>query len=506
MGIKNRLNFPLLGLTKDKLSAASGLGTLMELFDQSPLKHDFLSCLPVRNSPRSAGSYFLALATMASFIYGHECLDDIDMFRQDPALKSLFEDKEMAARTIGDFLRDFDVEHLLKLNQFLNKMSRYIMGLYQAHLPAEYKPQDLIIDIDSTSHVQHGEKMEGLAWNYKKEWCLDSQVSFNQMGLCHGMQLRSGNTKSGVDAELLIRQSFDDEKTQVQRKFGLQDYFRGDSAYCKQDVIKTLIELGVQFTLTAHDGTTGWKETLRSSGVHWEQWIYTEEEIQKAEKRKTKLPKIEVTRFHWTPSWSEKQGSKLVFPIIVKRTWNIKAETAEQPSLFYADGFEHQDLWDYYAVVTNFNLDTATEKLSTTRETSEKNSFPQNKKIKYWNIQEVFLHHQKRGNAENFIREEKYNYDLKHFPCQKLLANHAYGLLAMVSHNILRWVAVMMRPAKPHYAKKLRQRFIFIPGKIIFHARRIILKMMECHLKEVHHLRETLGLTSEKIPLQFSTA
>ena len=170
MGIKNRLNFPLLGLTKDKLSAASGLGTLMELFDQSPMKHDFFLFFPVRNSPRSAGSYFLALATMASFIYGHDCLDDIDMFRQDPALKSLFEDKEMAARTIGDFLRDFDEEHLLKLNQFLNKMSRYIMGLYQAHLPAEYKPQDLIIDIDSTSHVQHGEKMEGLAWNYKKEW------------------------------------------------------------------------------------------------------------------------------------------------------------------------------------------------------------------------------------------------------------------------------------------------------------------------------------------------
>ncbi len=64
----------------------------------------------------------------------------------------------------------------------------------------------------------------------------------------------------------------------------------------------------------------------------------------------------------------------------------------------------------------------------------------------------------------------------------------------------------MSRPAKPHYAKKLRQRFIFIPAKLVSHARRVYLKMMQIDLKKVLNLRETLGLTSEKIPLHFSTA
>ena len=31
-------------------------------------------------------------------------------------------------------------------------------------------------------------------------------------------------------------------------------------------------------------------------------------------------------------------------------------------------------------------------------------------------LQEIIEFHRKRGNSENFIREEKYNYDLKHFP------------------------------------------------------------------------------------------
>ncbi len=65
---KNTLNFPKLMSTKDKLTAAAGLGTLMELFDSSDLKKEFIECLPKRNSSRSAGSYLLALATMASFI------------------------------------------------------------------------------------------------------------------------------------------------------------------------------------------------------------------------------------------------------------------------------------------------------------------------------------------------------------------------------------------------------------------------------------------------------
>ncbi len=216
--------------------------------------------------------------------------------------------------------------------------------------------------------------------------------------------------------------------------------------------------------------------------------------------RKTTLPKIEVTRFYCTPSWSEKDDSKLVFPIIVKRTWNLKAEKEEQASLFYNDGFAHLDPWDYYAVVTNFQLDTANEKLSTATRSSE------DKKQKFWSIQEVFVHHQKRGNSENFIREEKYSYDLKHFPCLKLNANYAFGLLAMVSHNILRWVSVMTKPHKPHYSKKLRRRFISIPAKLVHHARQVYLKMMDINLKEVLFLRETLGLKSEKIPLQFSTA
>lgn len=345
--------------------------------------------------------------------------------------------------------------------------------------------------------------MEGLAWNYKKEWCLDSQVSFNSVGLCHGFQLRPGNTRSGVDAESLIRQSFVDQKTQMKRKYQFKDFFRADSAYCKQDVIKALLDLGVHFTLTAHDGTTQWKSRMVKEGLVWIDWVYSEEEKEKALNKNLALPKIQVTRFNWTPKWSEIEESKLVFPILVKRTWNKEREEemnrkGRQASLFHDDGFQHEDPWDYYAVLTDLPLDLSTEKAVDNHTTRGP--------MKRWSLQEVFEFHQGRSNSENFIREEKYGYDLKHFPCLKLQANHAYGLLAMVVHNILRWVAVMTKPHKPHFSKKLRKHFVFIPAKIVYHARQVFVKMMDVHYKGVMNLRERLRLNSERIPQQFSTA
>jgi hypothetical protein len=88
----------------------------------------------------------------------------------------------------------------------------------------------------------------------------------------------------------------------------------------------------------------------------------------------------------------------------------------------------------YYAVMTNFSLYNYTD-------------------------QQIIEHHRKRGNGENFIREEKYNFDLKHFPCQSLKANHVYGLLALVAHNFLRTIAVLDRPDKPHFAKNYDENF-----------------------------------------------
>ena len=462
--------------TDFKLTTAGGLGTVLEIFDQSPLAEEFRKCLPERTSHRSVGSYYMALMVVAGHIHGVDALADLAEIKDDPYLQKLFEDDVAAVRTIGDFLRDFEEEHIEKLNGFLNRMSRSLISSLRLALEEPYKPKDLCIDMDSTYHEHFGELIEGVAWNYKNEWSIETQVAFNSKGFCHGVQMRPGNTKSGTDAAPAIEKLFLDSRTQLQRKREGHDYFRADSAYCFQDVIKSCMKMGVHFTLTAHDGTTGWKKQIERQGMDWQPWQHSEATVSRAAKREEVLPTVEVARFFWQPSWSDE---KLLFPIVVKRTWVSLRDEKNQGDLFAPDTIKELGEWDYYAVVTNFNL-------------SE------------WSLQSVLEHHAKRGNAENFVKEEKYGFKLKNFPCQKLLANHAWVLLAQVAHNMIRWIAMMDRPDKPHYSKKIRNKYVFVAGRVVSHAGTIILRVMKSvyergmkNLKESWQFSETMSAQTQ---------
>jgi hypothetical protein len=436
--------------SKKKLTNASGLGTILELFDTSDLSDHFVHGLPMRKSNRSQGSYRLALIQLSSFLYGHDCIDDLIEFKKDSALSAIFKGDVVLPRTMGNFFRDFSVENIQSLNSFLSIQSNvYRKQLVSTH--AKLK-RPVHMSIDSTPHEQSGTKMEGLAWNYKDMWCLDSQSIFDELGLCYGMQLRSGNTKSGVGAEELIRQGFKGYK------FKDEKYLSADSAYCNQDVIRTCLSLGVKFSIVANQATTFWRDHIEEV-VHWEPWQYSESEQLKAEAQGRVLPEVELGRFHWRPSWNE----ALCFPIVVKR------QKREQFDL-------EEGLYKYYGVVTNHDLSRQS-------------------------YQSIFEHYNKRGNVENFIREEKYGFDLKHFPCQKLRANHAFGLLAMVAHNLLRCCSLSVNPTKPMFAKKMRRSFIHIPGQLVSHARSQVIKVSKHHLKEVQKLKEAWGLKPETLPL-----
>ncbi|RYZ88200.1 MAG: hypothetical protein EOP06_11380 [Proteobacteria bacterium] len=183
---------------------------------------------------------------------------------------------------------------------------------------------------------------------------------FDELGFCWDLELRSGNTKSGVGAGNQIRRAFSSYK------FTDEKYLSGDSAYCNQEVMTTCISLGAKFTLTANQATTGWENHLGE--IHdWIPWKYSEEEKAEAVRRQKPLPEVEIGRFHWRPSWND----GLLFPVVVKRT-----RRTDQLSLLDGE-------WKYYGVVTNQNL-------------------------AYMSFQELMEFHNKRGNAENFIREKKY--------------------------------------------------------------------------------------------------
>jgi len=67
-------------------------------------------------------------------------------------------------------------------------------------------------------------------------------------------------------------------------------------------------------------------------------------------------------------------------------------------------------------------------------------------------------------------------------------ANFGYGLIAMVAYNFMRIIARLDEPDKPHYAKALRNKYLYVPGKVVKHARQMFLRIPQTFKKEVQSM------------------
>lgn len=426
--------------TEEQLTSTAGLGPVLDLFIADPLFSELCVCLPQRISNASYDTEKFAIILIAGFIKGYDCLEDLEQFQKDPLMLEKFGEIP-TAKAIGDWLRDFELHHIEKLKFFLRHQAQ--VGRKQINVNSA-----LITDYDSTSHIQYGKKMEGLGYDYDGNWCLSSLMCSDELLLAHAFELRAGNTFSSVGVGKMIGEVFSHLKHQDEK------YCRADSAFCNQEYIEECIRTGAKFTVTAH-GNTLW-ETKIPNITQWESWVFTENELKIFAEEKEAPPRIELGSFLYQPGWSE----NLRFYIIVKRTWRKDPTTGEER-------------WFYYGVLTNWNL----------FETS---------------LQEVMQFHHNRGNAgENSIKEFKYAFDLLNFPCQKLSANEVYGLFALIAHNHLRVIALLDNRENPLFAKRLRFKLIYHPGKIIHHSRKVIGKLSTTLMKEVKAMITAWAATRE---------
>ena len=110
------------------------------------------------------------------------------------------------------------------------------------------------------------------------------------------------------------------------------------------------------------------------------------------------------------------------------------------------------------------------------------------------NNEELICFNKKRGNAENFIREFKNGFDIQHFPCLKLNANKAYGLIAAFAYNLMRFSSWTLDSKTPRFSKMLHFRMVYLAGQVVKKARSLIIRLNSHLYNEV-----TVLVTKPKI-------
>lgn len=414
--------------TEKQFSSCAGLLSAKEVMQGFRLK-DSLSKVMPSNSARSVRKFENLIFGL---IVGADCLDDMENLHADSGFSTLCENRDYTPKSYGDLLRQFTKYHCKLGNYELADLS------YAMRSRVVPKQESITIDIDSTVIRQHGKKMEGVRKNPHGYLCLDTITACDELGFQYWHDVRRGNTHTSIGSKEMIHEIFNRmPKTSEYRK--VRKYVRADSGYCQFDFFNACFAKDARFVVRMRADML---ERLIPRIDNWQS--------QNPNKKDRILfydgRECEIGRTYYTPKRCEG-----ILRAVVIRALKDKV----RPGLI-----EHHDNYDYFAWVSSIG------------EHDMKND-------------ELIRFYRKRGNVENCIREMKNGFDLKHYPCLKLVANKAYGLAASFAYNVMRYLALLLDSKNPSYAKALRLRVIHRPAQIVRHARKVVFRFTTNHFEEV---------------------
>ena len=281
----------------------------------------------------------------------------------------------------------------------------------------------ITIDIDSSVINVEGHQ-EGAAkgYNPKKPGnrCYNIQFAFcDELKAYITGFVRSGNTYTANGTSEMIKEIVANIKTA-----DLKILFRMDSGYFDEEIIATIETLSCQYLIKGKA-----YPTLSSQVTNSPVLFVNGEEGRETTELLTKLT-----------TWGKDRR------FVVSRL--LKPEE-KRSQLFLLKGFEYE----YFFFVTNTD-------------------FPSEK---------VVISYEKRGNAENYIKEAKYDMAVGHLLLKSFWANEAVFQMMMLSYNLFLLFKFDFLSLSEYrqQIKTFRLKYVFLAAKIIKTARYVVMKLSE---------------------------
>lgn len=383
---------------------------------------------------------------------GGTCLEDIERLRQDETYMNGLEAERIPdPTTAGDFLRRFEEESILQLQETFNETRKKIWAKQEGSFLKE-----AILDVDGTIAETTGECKEGMALSYKGVWgyapLIISLANTNEVLYVVN---RSGNRPSFDGAAEWIDRAIE----QVGGIFK-KVWLRGDTDFSLTRHLDGW-DKQVQFVLgyDAKKNLVQYVEKLPESA--WEPMtrqarpprrVKTEERqrpknvkeqvIKEHEYKNIRLESEQVAEFEYRPTHCQK-----TYRMVVVRK-NLSVERGERV-LF--------DDVRYFFYITN---DRSLSK------------------------QEIVRFANGRCNQENVIEQLKNGVNALRMPTDGFMSNWAYMVIAALAWNLKAWYGLMAagqairRQIVGMEFKRFLHSFVQIPCQIVKTGRRLVYRIL----------------------------
>jgi hypothetical protein len=363
----------------------------------------------------NAGDKLLTLVMSA--LAGGDCIDDTDALRAGGTARVLgFAVK--APSTLGTFLRSFRWGHVRQLD----RVSRELLARAWA-AGAGPGADPLTIDLDSTICETYGLHKEGATshtWSGVRGYHPLLAVAAGTGDVLMA-RLRGGTATSGRSAGHFLRETIG--RVRHAGATG-QLTVRADSAFYGHAVVATCRALDVRFSITVrqHRGLRALIEAIPE-----EAWTPIPYWIEGG---------ADVAELAYTPFASEKDARSV--RLIVRR---VKPTPGSQLALL--------TLYDYHPFITDRDGDVLT----------------------------LEADHRRHAEVENAIRDLKEGVGLNHLPSGRFGANGAWLAIALMAHNVARWIGRIGLDVRVVTTMTLRRRLFGLPGRLTRSARRVTLHL-----------------------------
>lgn len=161
------------------------------------------------------------------------------------------------------------------------------------------------------------------------------------------------------------------------------------------------------------------------------------------------------------------------------------------PSISFSKGDDGRETTELFAKLDTWDKDRrfVVSRVLKPKKNREQLSFLEGDEFEYFYFvtntelpsEKVVIAYEKGGNAENYIKEAKYDMAVGHFLLQSFWANEAMFQLMMLTYNLFLLFKMDFANGIEYWQqiKTFRLKYIFLAGKIIRTARSVIMKLSE---------------------------
>lgn len=461
---QNVFSFKLEEGDKDtSLTSCAGLPLVYEVYHKLGLSNLINKYVKVKECGWKEGELVETIVGLS--VAGGEHMDDVALLMSDKALQTLVEKKQKdedapqnqegpfpTAKAVERFLKRFhgDEKKPEGVDAWVPKEKKPLKGLakvvYQQttkRLIEKSGLKILTIENDATAVFSHKAEAQG---TYKGgTGYMPVTGSIAELGLVIGDEFRDGNVPPAFEVKRFFKECMKSIPESV-----LKVRARLDGAYYDHDFIAYLNNekkpFGrIEFTITGKKS---------SSIIEWIEKIKKEE--WKPLMRMTANGLVHSGKEWAEIPWTSANGTRETMKERMLRML-VTRKTEEQWELFQDKAIEEVVAKDRYEVIAT-NMDWNGSKL-------------------------IWWHYERGGNIEHLHDRIKNDLAGGVLPCAEFGANAAWWRIQCLTWNIVRALQLHALPEelKNCHLKKLRFQLLCIAGKVIKHARQIILKLTEGH-------------------------